>query len=187
PTHDSSAIVRVTSLTRLEGYRLEDFYGGWSPSAPLLLLTRPPRSGYFVWDASHPDRAPRQVLARSHVLMASWSPAGDRVLFVIRDPTDEQKSFLLAANANGSETDTLLRKTDCWPVSWASDASIYYRTGQKPHRIQAPAHWHVAPEILARKTPILMTGRGAGPAVLSPLSQDEIAISKLNRRKEGRP
>lgn len=179
--------VRFIQLAKLDGYRLDET--GWSPRASLLGV-RGTDGGFYVWDASRPEHSPKKILESIRVRSASWSPVGDRLLFVIGEPNLKDLRTLLAVSADGARVDTLLEEVAFWPAKWASDGSIYYRSDGRVHRMEALAAWSVPESIRAQKAPTFLMGKdpaflGLGLGRVTPDSSEEVALSRLNSRLTG--
>lgn len=187
PAPPRDPAVRFVPLAKLDGFILADYHGGWSPTGPLLLLNG--RGGEYVWDARKPHTAPVHLRIQGRVRMSAWSPSGDRILFIVGDANPKNLRTLLVAKADGSPPDTLVDQVDCWPATWGSDASIYYRTRDRLHRIEPRASWSVPKETLSRKTAVLLNGfdRSHGRMIMRRISPDgsETDLAAVNRRFSG--
>jgi hypothetical protein len=172
--------VRFVQLAKLDGYRLTTYHGGWSPRRPLLLLTG--RGGEYVWDARKPGAPPVHLPFQAWVRLSAWSPAGDRILFVVGDANPKNLRALLVAKSDGSSVDTLLDQVDCWPVMWAPDASIYYRSGDRLGKIEPPKSWSIPADVVGHKGPFL---EGGGHEQIRRISRDGSEVLLGNARLEG--
>jgi len=182
PAH-ASPVVRFTPIAKLDGFRLADDRGGWSPRAPLLLL-----DGYYVWDASRPKQAPVRLSVHGGARFSSWSPVGDRILFVTGQENRWNWRTLVVTAANDVVSDTLLKDVECWPVAWGPDASIHYRSKGRLLRIEPLASWSVPPAIASAKTATLLHRLDVpGRVITSRIASDgtEEDLDVLNPRLRG--
>ena len=187
PPHSSSPVVRFTPIVKLDGFRLTQNWGGWSPRAPLLAL-EDEKGLYFVWDASRPQSPPIPLPVRGWIRKASWSPVGDRLLFVVKDAG--RPDTIIVVRADGASVDTLEEDVDGWPIEWTPEADIVYRTRDGLQRLKPLSSWAVPSAIRQRKLPMLILGgdpafSGLGLCRLEAASSRETPLSLLNPHLAG--
>jgi len=154
-------------VATLRDYRLLP-RGVWSPRGTLLPIKN--SSGLSIFDAGHPDVAPRLILP-GPVASAWWSPDGSWLVgeVIERRAPEEVLCWVIAASADGGMRDTLRFGRDLGPCYWGDDGAIYVWTSSPSAariKLAPPRGWRPRSRPAhPRPVPILST---LVPALLAP-------------------
>ncbi len=137
------------------------FGSPWSPAGSLLAVTN--GEALAVFDARHPETAPRVVLRipRAGDILVAWSPDGDWLacectrMRVEGDPKRGWSRSLWAVPAAVGDPQVVEWNHDLWSFAWASTGALIAWDAKGVRTLDPPAAWKAAHPQARSRTPFL--------------------------------
>lgn len=149
----SAKFTRRASLPHWQLPFCPSFGSPWSPAGDLLAVTN--GEALAVFDARHPDAAPRVVLRipRAGDILVAWSPDGDWLacectrMRIEGDPKRGWSRSLWAVPAAGGDPRVVEWNHDLWTLAWSSVDGLFVWDEKGPRWPKLPkaAHPSLAP------------------------------------------